>query len=134
MKTILVIDDDDQQRRLLSLQLGGLGYKVVVAGDAVTAVSVARSTHPDLVILDLGLPGGDGFVVMERFSALLPLSNIPVIILTGRDADLLRERAAAAGAVAFLTKPTDTGQLEAAVANVLVSGVKGNRAASKIQN
>ncbi|MBI4471213.1 MAG: response regulator transcription factor, partial [Acidobacteria bacterium] len=87
------------------------GYQVSAASDAITAIIVAKQADPDLVILDLGLPGGDGFKVFDQLKAYKPSAPIPVIVLTARDPELNQQRAAAAGAVAFLQKPPDYEEL-----------------------
>src|SRR3984885_5069071 len=102
---ILVIDDDQHLLLGLTPRLQAHGYKVVSAPDAVSAVSVARKELPDLVILDLGLPAGDGFVVLERMKGLPDLVAIPVIVLSARDPTGNKKRALEAGAIAFFQKP-----------------------------
>jgi DNA-binding response OmpR family regulator len=74
---------------------------------------------PDLVILDLGLPAGDGFVVMDRINKNDRLANIPVIVLTGREAANNESRALEAGAVAFFQKPVDDTKLLYAIYKAL---------------
>ena len=104
---ILIVDDDKDVLKALSVRLKGSGYGVVYAADGIAAVSVARKEEPDVIILDIGLPGGDGFTVMERLAGILPVAQIPVIILTARDVSENEARARAAGAYAFLQKPID---------------------------
>ena len=104
---ILLVDDDKDVLRALSMRLKANGYGVVFAGDGIAAVSVARNEVPDVIILDIGLPGGDGFTVMERLGSILPVAQVPVIILTARDISGNEARARAAGAIAFLQKPVD---------------------------
>ena len=104
---ILIVDDDKDVLKALSVRLKGSGYGVVYAADGIAAVSVARNEEPDVIILDIGLPGGDGFTVMERLAGILPVAQIPVIILTARDVSGNEVRARAAGAYAFLQKPVD---------------------------
>ncbi len=106
-KKILIIDDDQDLRAALNIRLRANGYDTSFAADAMTAVAEARRFKPDLVLLDLGLPGGDGFVVMQRLSAIPALAVIPVIVLSARDKDSNENRAAMAGAVAYLQKPYD---------------------------
>jgi len=104
---ILIVDDDKDVLKALSVRLKGSGYGVVYAADGIAAVSVARNEEPDVIILDIGLPGGDGFTVMERLAGILPIAQIPVIILTARDVSGNEARARTAGAYAFLQKPVD---------------------------
>jgi len=116
---ILIVDDDVDLLRGLTIRLKATGYEVVCATDAIFAVSVAMKEKPDLVILDIGLPGGDGFVIMERLSKIRSTVTIPVIILTARDQFANKERALKAGAVAFFQKPADNDEFLAAIRKAL---------------
>jgi DNA-binding response OmpR family regulator len=116
---VLIIEDDADIQRLIDLRLKSQGYATAWAGDAITAMMVARRESPDAIVLDLGLPGGDGFVVMERLRSLAPLAHVPVIVVTARDPSTSRERALTAGAHAFLEKPIDVDALLAAVREAL---------------
>jgi CheY-like chemotaxis protein len=89
------------------------------AEDAISATAALVKQKPDLVILDLGLPAGDGFVVMERLHKSDSLANIPVIVLTGRELAGNRERALEAGAAAFFQKPVEDGTLLFAIRKAL---------------
>lgn len=108
---ILVVDDNPTIRKGLSVRLRANGYEVLFAVDAVSATAALVAEEPDLVILDLGLPGGDGFVVMERLNKNDRLASIPVIVLTGRESANNEDRALKAGAVAFFQKPVDDAKL-----------------------
>ena len=92
-------------------RLGKAGYETAFAADGISALSEARKESPDLIILDLGLPAGDGFTVLERLNALPALSTIPVIVLSARDPQLNRQRALDAGATVFVEKPLDMNEL-----------------------
>jgi CheY-like chemotaxis protein len=106
-KKILVIEDDADIRTLLKIRLGDEGYDTAFAWDAVTALTIARKAEPDLIILDLGLPGGDGYVVMERLQSLAPLSMVPIVVVSAQSAESQADPARAAGAAAFVEKPID---------------------------
>jgi CheY-like chemotaxis protein len=80
---------------------------------------MARKEEPDLILLDLGIPAGDGYVVMERLKAMPALESIPVIIVTARDVRAEQEHAALAGADAILQKPLELERLLAAVRDAL---------------
>lgn len=116
---ILIVDDDQDIRRLLGHRLKSEGFEAVFAGDAIAAVNSARKEEPDLILLDLGLPAGDGRVVMERMQAMPALEGIPVIIITARDLSLERESLEQTGAVALLQKPFDHDELVAAIRSAL---------------
>jgi len=120
---ILIVDDDQDLLHGLSIRLKAYGYKVVFAADAISAISAARKEEPDLMILDIGLPCGDGFTVMQRMSTLGGLADIPVIVLTGRDVFANREKALGAGARAFLQKPVDNNLLLATIRQTLGEGI-----------
>jgi DNA-binding response OmpR family regulator len=102
-------------RRLLAMVLGTKKYDVALAADATSAVMVAQREKPDLIILDLSLPGGDGFLLMERFKNLSRLALVPIIVLSGETSAGIKERALQAGAEAFFTKPPNDDELLAAV-------------------
>jgi DNA-binding response OmpR family regulator len=118
-KKILVVDDDPDVRLALQLRLSANHYDVIFAGDGVASISEARKHMPDLMILDLGLPAGDGFSVLERLKANEKLSSIPVIVLSGRDRVGNRDRAIKAGARTFLQKPIANEKLLAVIRMVL---------------
>ena len=112
---ILVIEDDPVARADLQARLEANGYLVASAADAASALTVVNREHPDLILLDLGLPAGDGYIVLERLRKIEALAAIPVLIVTGRsDADT-RKRVEAMGVAPVLTKPVGTEVLLAAV-------------------
>jgi DNA-binding response OmpR family regulator len=116
---ILIVDDDQDIRRLLGHRLKAENYETVFASDAITAVNMARKEEPDLVLLDLGLPAGDGYVVMERLRAMPALEGIPVIIVTARDVQVEQQTASLAGADAIFQKPFNHLRLLDAIRNAL---------------
>ena len=116
---ILVVDDNPTIRKGLSVRLRANDYEVLFAEDAISATAALVTERPDLVILDLGLPAGDGFVVMERLKKNDRLASIPVIVLTGRELADNRDRALQAGATAFFQKPVDDNQLLAVIRQAL---------------
>jgi DNA-binding response OmpR family regulator len=113
--TILIVDDNADFRKALGLRLRANGYDVLTAADALAATAVIVKQQPSLVILDLGLPCGDGFVVMERLQKQDELAQIPVIVITGRGKTNNMDRALRAGAIAFLQKPVEDGPLLKAI-------------------
>ena len=118
-KKILIIDDDQQLLLGLATRLKANGYGVISATDAISAIAVARTEVPDLVILDLGLPGGDGFLVFERMRGLTDLVATPVIVLSARDPAKNKKRALDAGALAFFQKPPNNREFLTAIRQAL---------------
>src|SRR6202790_5715100 len=116
---ILVVDDNPTIRKGLNVRLRANGYEVLFARDTISATAALVTDMPDLVILVLGLPCGDGFVVMERLQKNDRLANIPVIVLTGRELAGNRDRALQAGAAAFFQKPVEDGKLLFAIRKAL---------------
>ena len=116
---ILVVDDDPDMRQALQIRLKANGYDVHCAEDGTGAISEARKHTPDLIVLDLGLPAGDGFVVLDTLKTNLDLSSIPVIVLSGRDRKANEERVLHAGARAFLPKPVQTNEFLAVIRRTL---------------
>ena len=108
---ILIVDDDPDLRKALRLRLRANNFDTVHAGDGYSAIAVTQKEHPDLIILDLGPPAGDGFVVLERLQDSDELSHIPVIVLTARDTEANQQRALKLGAVALFNKPADNNEL-----------------------
>jgi DNA-binding response OmpR family regulator len=108
---ILIVDDDPTLRRALKIRLRASHYDTVQASDGHSAIAMAQREHPDLIILDLGLPTGDGFGVLERLQESDTLSSIPVIVLTARDSQFNEQRTLQAGATAFFQKPVDNHEL-----------------------
>jgi two-component system KDP operon response regulator KdpE len=110
-KKLLLIEDDKDSVRAMAVRLKSEGYNLVVASDAISAISTARKEKPDLIILDLGLPGGDGFVVMQRLRSNYDLMMVPIIVVTAKDPKYNEPEAIQAGAYAFFQKPFDTTEL-----------------------
>ncbi|MGQ0665784.1 MAG: response regulator transcription factor [Nitrospiraceae bacterium] len=104
-KKILIVDDHAETRLLVSARLQKHQYDTVFAADAVQAIAIARQTQPDAIILDLGLPGGSGFVVLQRLKANTVLASIPVIILTADESLESEFKGLETGALAVMHKP-----------------------------
>jgi DNA-binding response OmpR family regulator len=122
---ILIVDDDSNLRRALKIRLRANHYDTVQASDGYSAIAVAQKEQPNLIILDLGLPAGDGFVVLERLRDSDTLSNIPVIVLTARDPQSNKQQTLQAGATAFFQKPVDNSKLLAVIRESLPSPSPG---------
>jgi CheY-like chemotaxis protein len=119
MKTVLLIDDDNIFLLTIGVRLKSMGYTVCTAKDAASAITVVRKTNPDVIVLDVSLPAGDGFLVAERLQNLIASATTPIIFVTASEKHGLRERALKLGAVAFLTKPFDATTLADAIESAL---------------
>jgi two-component system, sensor histidine kinase and response regulator len=115
MKTVLLIDDDNVFLLSIGVRLKSMGYTVFTAKDAASAISVVRKTSPDVVVLDVSLPAGDGFLVAGRLQSLISSATTPIIFVTASEKSGMRERAMKLGAVAFMPKPFDATTLADAI-------------------
>jgi CheY-like chemotaxis protein len=105
-KRILVVEDQDSIRRMIEALVTARGYDVTAVGTGAKAIDVATTDPPDLVLLDLMLPGQyDGFEVCRRLRADTTTRRIPILVVTAMDDEGARARATEAGANAFFTKP-----------------------------
>ncbi len=110
--TIMIVDDDSDLCHALGLRLRANHYKTLSTGDGYSALALAQKEHPDLVLLDLGLPGlASGTVVLEHMRTFPSLAPIPVIILTGQDLREHRQPMLDLGAVGCFQKPVDNKEL-----------------------
>lgn len=112
MPTILVVDDDPPFRRCLRSALANHGYSVAEAGTVAAGLEATARTKPSLVLLDLGLPDGDGLRLLE---AIRSASTLPIIVLSARAGEGDKISALDAGADDYLTKPFGTGELMARI-------------------
>jgi len=129
-KKILVVKDDADVRLGYQVLLKANHYDTCFAVDSLSAISEARKQHPDLIILDLGLPAGDGFVLMDRLRSNLQLAMIPILLVSARDAQTNRQRALDRGARGFISKPWNDDELLLQISEVLnCSGAALNRVA-----
>jgi len=117
--TILVVDDDIHVRRFLRTTLAGHGHTVFEAGTVATALEVIERAHPAVVLLDLGLPDGDGLSVIRAIPAE---QRPPIIVLSARGQEGDKVAALDAGAEDYLTKPFGAGELLARIRVVLRRG------------
>jgi DNA-binding response OmpR family regulator len=118
-KKILIVEDDPDVLHSMHLRLRAHHYDTSSASDAISCMAEARKNEPDLIILDLGLPAGDGFLLMERFKQIPSLAAVPVIVVTGRDLHANHKRVVEAGAKALLQKPVNNAKLLAIIRQAL---------------
>ena len=118
-KKILIVDDDPDVLQGMHLRLKANQYDICLAVDTFSGVAEARRSEPDLILLDLGLPAGGGFMVMERLKMIPSIAIIPIIVVSARDGLGNQKRAFEAGAKAFLQKPVDNAELLAVIRQVL---------------
>lgn len=114
LKRVLVIEDDRKLALALAVRLKAAGFECSLAHDALSGVNTARECRPDLVLLDIAMPAGDGFVVASRVRELLS-SSLPIMFLTGQTHPAAREKAMAMGACGFFEKPFSIEEVVAAV-------------------
>jgi CheY-like chemotaxis protein len=118
---VLVVDDDREVRGLVAGMLRRDGYTVVEAGDGPEALDVAARLRPDLVLLDMTLPGMDGVEVARQLKATPLLATIPVVALSALTQEGVQQRALAAGCARYLTKPCPPAALRDVVAQTLAA-------------
>jgi DNA-binding response OmpR family regulator len=118
-KKILIVEDDSDLLLGLQLRLSANDYEVIPAGNGMAGIAQMRKHKPDLMILDLGLPAGDGFSVLERIKINESLASMPVIVFSGRDRVGNQDRALKAGASGFLQKPVANDTLLTAIRLIL---------------
>ncbi len=104
---ILVVDDSPDFQLLIKAFVPADEYQVLTAGDTLQATGSALRDKPELIVIDIGLPGGDGWLLLDRLRANSHTRHIPIIVVTGQSSPGLAEKAQAKGAATFLSKPID---------------------------
>jgi two-component system KDP operon response regulator KdpE len=127
MKRVLVVDDEPQIRRALGVNLRARGYDVDLAPDGERALDLVARQHPDVVVLDLGLPGISGVEVIE---GLRGWSRVPIVVLSVRDAEVDKVAALDAGADDYVTKPFGMDELIARLRAALRRAAPGKEEAT----
>ena len=115
MKTILLVEDDKKISTALGYRLQSMGYKVESAMDAIYAMNETIRCRPDVILLDINLPGGDGFIVADRIRASTKVATTPVIFITASKSPEFRKRAEEFGAAGYLEKPFGVAELTEAI-------------------
>jgi DNA-binding response OmpR family regulator len=117
-KTILIVEDDQKVALGLAIRMKAAGYEAIMAHDALSGVRTAVKTKPDLVLLDISMPAGNGFIVAERIHRNLS-TRIPIIFLTASRHPEFRQKAEEFGALAFFEKPYEPAELLSIIGEAL---------------
>jgi CheY-like chemotaxis protein len=120
-KKILVADDDSRNRKLLETLLGADGYVVTTVNSGQATLDAVASERPDLILLDLMMPGMDGFEVVRRLKNDAETRDIPIVMVTALDDSGSRLRLLAAGVADLISKPIDRWQLKERLQQLLGS-------------
>jgi two-component system, cell cycle response regulator DivK len=124
---VLIVDDHDDTRELYVVSLAALGFEAIAAADRAQACQRAWESHPDIVVTDLTLPGGDGWQLIQDLKGEARTRDIPVVLLTGHAAPSLRERAEREGCAAFFVKPCLPDELAVELRHVLDRAIAHER-------
>jgi two-component system cell cycle response regulator DivK len=124
VSTIMVVEDNEPSRDALARRLERRGYRVLVAVDGRQAVSLALASKPDLILMDLGLPGIDGFEATSQLKGDASTRHIPIIVLSAHAMTNDRDLALAAGGDDFDTKPVRFQQLLGKIESLLTKAVR----------
>ena len=111
MKKILIVEDDQKIAMALVIRLKANGYSASVAPDALAGATLARAIKPDLILLDISLPGGNGFQLAESFLRMPEINGIPIIFITASKNPALLQKVMELGAVGLFEKPFDIEKL-----------------------
>jgi len=117
--TILVAEDSDDSREMLQILLQSKGFSVLSAGDGLEAVDVALHELPDLILIDLRLPGQDGLSVTRELRLHPEFDSVAIIMISGYDCPRYRQAALNAGCNDYLMKPFDFGRLDQILAEMI---------------
>ena len=115
MKKILIVEDDQKIAMALVIRLKANGYNPSIAPDAITGASQARAIKPDLILLDISMPGGNGFQLAETLHRMPETNGTPVIFITASKSPELMEKVVELGAIGLFEKPFDTEKLLSAI-------------------
>ena len=126
-KKILIVDDDKQIASLLASRLRANHYEVVAAYDSAQAVAKALSEKPDLILLDMKMPGGGGLSVMDHLRNSADTALTPVIVITAYPSLEIRQMTKKMGAVDFISKPFDAGEVLSRIQKALGEGQRVTR-------
>ena len=126
---VLIVEDEPVQIKVLTVGLAAEGFDVAVARDGVQAVAMVRKEQPHVVLLDIGLPGGDGYVVITRLKAMSHHRGLPIIAVSARAADTNRRRMLELGADDYFEKPVSLPLLVDRIKGLLGLSIAGSAVA-----
>ena len=118
-KKILVIEDDPPNLRLIKYTLQADGYQVLTAANGLEGIKKAQEEEPDLIVLDIKLPGIDGYEVCHRLRADPKTARLPILMLSGKAREIDRDTGLKVGADDYITKPWQKGELVTKIAAML---------------
>jgi two-component system, OmpR family, alkaline phosphatase synthesis response regulator PhoP len=124
---VLIVDDESAIRLICRLNLGSSGFETLEAADGDTGLEVARSEQPDVILLDVMLPGRDGWQVAEELAALKETREIPILFLSARSDRSDESRGHELGGVGYITKPFDPNVMTERVREVVERVRRGER-------
>ena len=124
---ILVVDDEESIRLICRVNLDASGFEVLEAEDGETALAIARDERPDLILLDVMLPGIDGWEVAEQLSEMAETRDIPIVFVTARSTAPDELRSHAVGGLGYITKPFDPALMTETVTRVVQRVRRGER-------
>lgn len=121
---VLIVDDERRNRQLLEIMLGEEGYDLSCASDGSEAVEMATRDRPDIILLDVMMPGMNGYEVAARLKAADATSDIPLVIISALDDENSRQHGVNAGAEGFVSKPVNRQEVISCVRSLLDRGRK----------
>ena len=119
VKKILIIDDEPDVATLLGMRLKSKGYAVTTAFDGIQGVRQAQLLKPDLIILDIKMPGGDGYTVFEKFKMSMHTNLTPIVFISALPPEEVKKKVAEIGASDFIPKPYDPEEVVSKVKNLI---------------
>ena len=131
MRTILVVEDYDDVRQMLKILLESEDFRVLEASTGAQALKILKSDRPDVILMDLALPGFDGFETIRRIRKIDGFQNTPIVILSAYSGPSVYETARRAGIEVFLTKPIDFDELAVLLDQILEDGNVRNSESSR---
>ena len=112
---LLIADDDKTFCHLLSAEMGAKGWRVTIAADAMQTIMYALRVQPNVIVLDIQMPGGTGITALKKLKASTKTSGIPVLVVSGSTEATMESTLVQAGAARFIAKPVDVEFLRTAI-------------------